>query len=82
MEVIRWQIKDKSVHIPVAIVQYKMEIRFAVINVENNLKVLENPVNAAIRAVAIITKNIQLRLKLFHINVKASAVLFSIIARP
>ncbi|MCI0443931.1 hypothetical protein L0152_12055 [bacterium] len=59
MEVIRWRIKDKSVHIPVAIVQFKMEILSAVINVVNNLKMLENPASAGIRAVAIIIRSIQ-----------------------
>jgi hypothetical protein len=57
--VIQWRIKDNSVHIPVAIVQFKMEIHSAVISVENNLKMLENPAGAAIRAVAIIIRSIQ-----------------------
>lgn len=59
MEVIQWRIKDKSVHIPVAIVQYKMEIHFAVINAANKHKVPAIPANAAIRAVAIINRSIQ-----------------------
>ncbi len=58
MEVIQWRIKDKSVRIPVAIVQYKMEIHFAVISAVNKHKVLANPANAAIRAVAIINRSI------------------------
>jgi hypothetical protein len=47
-----WRIKIKSVRIPVAIVQFKVEIHFAVINVVS--KVPENPAHAAIRVVVII----------------------------
>ena len=59
MEVIQCRIKDKSVHIPVAIVQFKMEILSAVINAVNNLKMLANPASADILAVAIIIRSIQ-----------------------
>jgi hypothetical protein len=58
MEVIQWRIKIKSVHIPVAIVQFKVEMHSAVISVVNNLRMLVNPANADIRVVAII-KNVQ-----------------------
>jgi hypothetical protein len=54
LEVIQWRIKIKSVHIPVAIVQFKVEILFAVIIAVS--KVQEILANAAIRAVAIIKK--------------------------
>jgi hypothetical protein len=52
LEVIPWQIKIKSVHIPVAIVQFKVEIHFVVINAAS--KVLAHLASAAIRVVAII----------------------------
>jgi len=54
LEVIQWRIKIKSVRIPVAIVRFKVEIHFAVINVVS--KLLEHPAIAAIPAVAIIKK--------------------------
>jgi hypothetical protein len=56
LEVIQWRIKIKSVRIPVAVVQLKAEIHFAVINAVNNLRVQAHPAIAAIRAVVIIKK--------------------------
>jgi hypothetical protein len=68
MEVIQWRIKDKSVHIPVAIAQYKMEIHFAVINAANKHKMLANPANAAIRAVEIINRSATRDLRFFLVS--------------
>jgi hypothetical protein len=55
LEVIQWRIKIKSVHIPDAIVRFKVQIHFAVINVVS--KALENLVIAATRVVVIIKIN-------------------------